>query len=435
MKVKDLEMTRQHIKIIHIMPQLHLPGHHSSFSYNVIKQLELKGVVNEGLHNGINDDQNWSKYKLKHDLLSSYIMFSGHVKILNYFIELLSNIEVKNSTLKLLIKILKYAIDYTKNSIDAFLFFFAIKRNGNYNKYDIIFIHDFWRNIGLSFSSLFGMIPKNTLMDIHVYTTGHTVLPTGINLLNKFFYHTMLNKINIIFHSKGLLEFYRDTVGLDPGKLFFVPYGLADNCEKIDKQTALQNLELPAGKKIILFIGTMRPDKGLDLVIKSLEKMDKSKYFFLLVGSMTNLYASDMDSSIHSIGWDDSYKRISLEQYSSYTDYQDYFSSADVLILPYKKTFIGASATLGNAAEFGLPVIGPQHGQIGEFIQMFNLGLTFESENPDSFIETIERFFELNEKEIASFQAGLSEMVVKQNWSKVANKLIEISEIVNGDIQ
>ncbi|MCD4760801.1 hypothetical protein K8R42_02800, partial [bacterium] len=153
------------------MPQLHLPGHHSSFSYNVIKQLELKGVVNEGLHNGINDDQSWSKYKLKHDLLSSYIMFSGHVKILNYFIELLSNIKVTNSTLKLIIKILKYAIDYTKNSIDAFLFFFAIKRNDNYDKYDLIFIHDFWRNIGLSFSSLFGMIPKNTLMDIHVYTT------------------------------------------------------------------------------------------------------------------------------------------------------------------------------------------------------------------------------------------------------------------------
>ena len=46
-----------------------------------------------------------------------------------------------------------------------------------------------------------------------------------------------------------------------------------------------------------------------------------------------------------------------------------------------------------------------------------------------------EKISELNEKEISSFQAGLSEMVVKQNWSKVANKLISISEIVNGDIQ
>ncbi|WP_135609988.1 glycosyltransferase family 4 protein [Methanococcoides sp. AM1] len=424
-------MNGKNTKIFHLMPQLHLPGHHSSFSNNVVKELTIKGVINEGMHNGFTG-HNWiSEYDLKNKLISDYIMFPFFVNTMGRFNNILNNISSIGIISKNLLKVSRHVTLRIKDSLETVLIFITIKLNNDCQNYDLIFIHDFPRNIGLFISSLFGIIPKNTLVDVHVYTNGNTKLPKRINFLYRIYYYIMLNKINILFHSKALYEFYEDKVQLKPDKLFYTPYGLATNCEMIDKKVALKNLNIDTNKKIILFIGTMRKDKGIDLIIESLKKIDEQKYFFLLAGSMSHILDYSVDSLISSIGWDNSYTRISLEDNSSYGDYQNYFSAADVLVLPYNKSFIGASGVLANAAEFGLPVIGPEHGQIGEFINKFNLGLTFEAENINSFVDSIERFFELDKKEIESFKIGLSNMKQEQSWSNVASKLIEISKTIN----
>ncbi|UGV40302.1 glycosyltransferase [Methanococcoides orientis] len=424
-------MNGKKTKIFHLMPQLHLPGHHSSFSNNVVKELKIGGVINEGLHNGYTGHDWIGEYNLKNKKISDYIVFPFFVNEMGKLNNILNNIGPAGNVSKKVLRILKHVTLRIKESIEILLVFVTLKLNKDQQKHDLIFIHDFPRNFGLFISSLLRIIPKNTLVDIHVYTNGTTKLPKNTNFLYKIYYHIMLNKINILFHSKALYDYYENKIKLSRDNLFYVPYGLATDCETIDKKVALKSLNIDTNKKIILFIGTMRKDKGIDLTIESLKKMDDKKYFFLLAGSMSHLLDYNVDSLISSIGWNDSYKRISLEDNSSYEDFQNYFSAADVLVLPYNKTFIGASGVLANAAEFGLPVIGPEHGQIGEFINKFNLGLTFEAENINSFVDSIERFFELDKKEIESFKIGLSNMKQEQSWSNVAGELIEISKTIN----
>ena len=64
-------------------------------------------------------------------------------------------------------------------------------------------------------------------------------------------------------------------------------------------------------------------------------------------------------------------------------------AASDIVVLPYRKVFDGASGPLGEGVILGKCIIGPDHGSLGRIISENHLGYTFESENIDSLHSTI----------------------------------------------
>ena len=64
-------------------------------------------------------------------------------------------------------------------------------------------------------------------------------------------------------------------------------------------------------------------------------------------------------------------------------------SASDYIVLPYRKSFNGASGPLGEGVSFGKCIIGSDHGNLGFTINTYHLGYTFKSENVDDLSNVI----------------------------------------------
>ena len=63
---------------------------------------------------------------------------------------------------------------------------------------------------------------------------------------------------------------------------------------------------------------------------------------------------------------------------------------SDIIVLPYRKKFDGASGPLGEGVAIGKMVVGPNHGSLGQIIRDNHLGFTFEAENEDDLCAVLE---------------------------------------------
>ena len=55
--------------------------------------------------------------------------------------------------------------------------------------------------------------------------------------------------------------------------------------------------------------------------------------------------------------------------------------AVDAIVLPYRKTFNGASGPLGEGVAKGKMIIAANHGSLRDIVEKNHLGYTFESEN------------------------------------------------------
>lgn len=62
--------------------------------------------------------------------------------------------------------------------------------------------------------------------------------------------------------------------------------------------------------------------------------------------------------------------------------------AVDAIVLPYRKTFNGASGPLGEGVAKGKMIIAANHGSLGDIVEKNHLGYTFESEN----IEALKKY-------------------------------------------
>ena len=138
-------------------------------------------------------------------------------------------------------------------------------------------------------------------------------------------------------------------------------------------------------RKLLAF-GTTRNDKGLDILLEALNGVN-APFLLEIVG--------------HEGKFDRQYIEEHTKNYASsvYTDLRfvneeekdEYFKNTDIVVLPYRKEFDGASGPLTEGVNQGKMIIGPDHGSLGRIIREHHLGYTFESENPESLGKVLEQ--------------------------------------------
>ena len=66
-------------------------------------------------------------------------------------------------------------------------------------------------------------------------------------------------------------------------------------------------------------------------------------------------------------------------------------NAADIVCLPYRKSFDGASGPLGEGVALGKMIVGANHGSLGKLIKENHLGYIFESEDVHSLANTLDK--------------------------------------------
>ena len=159
----------------------------------------------------------------------------------------------------------------------------------------------------------------------------------------------------------------------------------------MDKSTARNHFKLPGEEKtIFLHIGTSEKRKGLADTIKAFHRglsnpQFRERAFLLRVGMNDKLSAQDRVKLLELVK---SGNAAITEKFVSESDFIEYFSAADVVLLPYRK-FRFSSGILVNALNAGRPVIASDYGMIGKATMEIASGTCFKDSSVSSLSKAL----------------------------------------------
>lgn len=199
------------------------------------------------------------------------------------------------------------------------------------------------------------------------------------------------------------------------------PHPLYDHFGKsVDAAEAKRKLNIPAGKKVVLFFGFIRDYKGLDLLIEAMSKLNEE--YALVIGGEVYGSFDKYAQQIERLGMKD---KISLHvRYISDDEVPLFFSSADVCVLPYRSAT--QSGITSIAYHFGLPMIATDTGGLKETILHDKTGLIVNDPDSNLIAQSIKRYFEQNKK--SEFQNEIRLLKSKLSWSSLASAIIDFSK-------
>ncbi len=188
---------------------------------------------------------------------------------------------------------------------------------------------------------------------------------------------------------------------------------------KIEKNIACNKLGIPSDSKVILFFGFIRDYKGLDLLLEAMNDLDD--VHLIIAGEsygsfekyQTVIDASKAKPRIHV-----------FNKYISDAEVTNYFSAADVCVLPYKgATQSGITAIAHN---FDLPVIATDVGGLKEKTKHNLNGLIVERPEAKLIAEAIQAYFEKNLK--STFTENIQKEKAENSWENFAARILEFAD-------
>ncbi|MBH08003.1 MAG: hypothetical protein CMP71_02815 [Flavobacteriales bacterium] len=275
-----------------------------------------------------------------------------------------------------------------------------------FSSHNFFHLHLFDFNI-LNFFACFFTI----FFNVRLILTIHDINPFSkkTNLFLKRWILLFADKV-IVHNEFSKKELIKDEINLK--KISVVPHGnyldfIKPKTNKIvaKKKFGLQN------KKVILFFGMIKEEKGLDILIKSFYEVNQNnKDVVLLIAGKT--YKSDIKKYTKIIDQLDLENSCVIHNKFIPEDALcDYYGCADVIVLPYKIIF--QSGVLMMSSSFNVPVIVSDLEPFLDIIENQINGLVFKVNDVKSLAEKL--IFSVNSTEKMNSYA-------KNNFEKIKNQ-------------
>ena len=191
--------------------------------------------------------------------------------------------------------------------------------------------------------------------------------------------------------------------------------------KKLSRETAEEKLGLKKGMKNILFFGLIRTYKGLDILLEAFGRLPED-YQLIIAGEP---YGS-FDKYQEIIDRLPNKERIHTSlKYIKDSEVTDYFSAADIAVLPYRSaTQSGISSV---AYHFEVPMIVTDVGGLKETIGDRGTGIVAPDGKPETIADEITRYFS-----DPSLKAGFIENIrlekQRLSWKRFADGLLEFAD-------
>ncbi len=156
---------------------------------------------------------------------------------------------------------------------------------------------------------------------------------------------------------------------------------------KRDRIEAEDKLGLSHGKKNILFFGLIRTYKGLDILLEAFGKLS-DEYQLIIAGEPYGAF----DKYQKIIDGLKGKERIFMDlKYIKDSEVTNYFSAADVAVLPYRSATQSGISSISY--HFEVPMIVTKVGGLKEAIGDTGTGLVAENGNPETIAAEIKKYF------------------------------------------
>jgi len=191
--------------------------------------------------------------------------------------------------------------------------------------------------------------------------------------------------------------------------------------EKITKIEALQKLGISdcINKKVLLFFGIIRDYKGLDILLNTLSLLDET-YFLIVAGEVYGSF-DKYQTIIKEKKLD---KKVKLyNRYIDDSEVTNFFSAADVCVLPYRSAT--QSGITNISYHFEVPVISTNVGGLAETISHGRTGLIAEEVNEKSLLTQIKNFYEIYN--LNEFTQNINRHNKENSWENFVSKMLDFA--------
>ena len=194
--------------------------------------------------------------------------------------------------------------------------------------------------------------------------------------------------------------------------------------QKMSREAAEEKLGLKKGRKNILFFGLIRTYKGLDILLEAFGRLPED-YQLIIAGEpygSFDKYQEIIDrlpnkENVHT--W---------LKYIKDSEVTDYFSAADIAVLPYRSaTQSGISSV---SYHFEVPMIVTDVGGLKETIGDRGTGIVAPDGKPETIANEIIRYFNAPEQK-HGFIENIRLEKERLSWKTFANGLIEFTNTLD----
>ncbi|NVY96194.1 glycosyltransferase family 4 protein [Lactobacillus sp. DCY120] len=251
----------------------------------------------------------------------------------------------------------------------------AIQREKNYDRIHFLYGDIFYRFFGLGLGRF---KPDKVIVTFHHLRYG---------FWHEISLKAIFKRITLgIVHANYLLQKLAALQINNCQKIEYPVFEKQSSKSKTELLALRQSLKIPPDVPVLLALGGTRSDKGLDILLTALTQVKKD--FHLLIAGQAETFGRDYIEA-KSASYQD---QVSLQlNYLPSSEMTAYLALSDIVVLPYRKIFDGASGPLGLGVVSGKCIIGPDHGSLGETITQNDLGQTFVAEDSESLATAIER--------------------------------------------
>ena len=172
----------------------------------------------------------------------------------------------------------------------------------------------------------------------------------------------------MICHCDAAASLAADAWGLDAAtraRIHVIPHGnyVGVYPDTYDREAARAELGLASGETAFLFLGQVRPYKGVLELIEVFRSIEREDIRLVVAGQSER---QELSETLRDAA--DGDPRIILRRgHVKDTKMQLFLRGADVMVLPYRDVLTSGSAILGMT--FGLPVIAPRIGCLPETLE------------------------------------------------------------------
>jgi len=202
----------------------------------------------------------------------------------------------------------------------------------------------------------------------------------------------------------------RDTNAFDP--------------KKFDRNHLRNKFAIPEDKKVVMFLGTLRPYKGIEDLIEAANLLKDDRMLLTLVGLGEDSYSKRVKELVCSklVG-----KRVRLFGLQPFKKVPEFLAISDLVVIPQRKNLATVGqvpAKVFDAMAMAKPIISTNVSDIPTILH--GCGFIVEPGNPQQLARKL-RFVSENEDLAAHMGAKAREKCVKEySWAKMEESLLQV---------
>jgi glycosyltransferase involved in cell wall biosynthesis len=208
-----------------------------------------------------------------------------------------------------------------------------------------------------------------------------------------------------------------ESLGVDAGRVRVIPHGAFDHLTRQAEEVPLPADLAAVERRVVLYFGTIRPYKGVDVLIDAFEEIDGAELW--VVGKPLGM-------SIEALRERAGARVRFVTRYVTEPEAPAFFRRADLLVLPHRR--VDQSGVLFAGLAFGKPMVLSAVGGFAEAVEEHGVGRLVPPGDPEALAAVISELLDDGEARAELGRRAADAAAGPYSWDRIAERTLELYE-------